>query len=157
MRRGLTRRGKESSGFGGMVLQRWAMESCSGPDRKHNEEVSLQITVATTNFDNTIWKDAITCSLWYLLYNKSFDLNIFCTKCWTDLQNWFQLHNILQKGHGIIDSPTLQLCIYIMILVMVSILYTRKFLPGENFRQFRHLLSLAKFLSREFFVLLMIT
>ena len=31
--------------------------------------------------------------------------------------------------------------------------YTQKFSPGENFRQFRHLLSLAKFLSHEFFVL----
>ena len=31
------------------------------------------------------------------------------------------------------------------------ILYTRKFSPGENFRQFCHLLSLAKFLSCKFF------
>ena len=30
--------------------------------------------------------------------------------------------------------------------------YTRKFSPGENFRQLHHLFSLAKFLSREFFV-----
>ena len=31
------------------------------------------------------------------------------------------------------------------------VLYTWKFSPGENFRQFHHLLSLAKFLSHEFF------
>ena len=33
------------------------------------------------------------------------------------------------------------------------ILYTLIFLPGENFHQFHPLLSLAKFLSHEFFVL----
>ena len=35
----------------------------------------------------------------------------------------------------------------------VYIPYMWKFLPGEKFRQFRHLLLLAKFLSRKYFVL----
>ena len=38
-------------------------------------------------------------------------------------------------------------------LVYQRVPYTWKFSPGENFRQFRHLLLLVKFLSREFFVL----
>ena len=33
---------------------------------------------------------------------------------------------------------------------VLYVLYRRKFSPGENFRQFRHLLSLANFLSANF-------
>ena len=50
-------------------------------------------------------------------------------------------------------SPKLSSCICIVRSINFSVPYTLKFSPWENFRQFRHLLSLAKFLSHEYFVL----
>ena len=38
-------------------------------------------------------------------------------------------------------------------LKSTDILYRQKFSPGENFCQFRHLFTLAKFFIRELFVL----
>ena len=69
---------------------------------------------------------------------------------------------------GQVPFPEVSYMLWIIFLILMPILLSnllvctthiiivpcgRKYLPGENFRQFRHLLARAKFLSHELFVI----